>query len=178
MSVNNEANAIDLLLFLPQWNMCMLDKDPTKDHLTRSEKSMDISDTHRSKVNVAINRIGMMLDMTDFSSLCINCDTVVAAMISADGPQPLWRLILLKFISLLNNPDFDSWYNHTKGAMPLLHWHVYTFLERIYNHFAVFATSYKFQQRQCYWQRSPFGRAGYQTHSEGLDCAQRVSSSP
>jgi hypothetical protein len=32
---------------------------------------MDISDTHKSKVNVAINRIGTMMDMTDFLSLCI-----------------------------------------------------------------------------------------------------------
>ena len=141
-SLNNEANAIDPSLFLPQRNACMLDKERTKDQLTRSENNMDIADTHKSKINVAINRIGTMMNMTDFSSLCINCDTIVAAIISADGPQPLWRHILLKFVSLLNNPDFDSWYNHTKTAMPLLHWHVYTFLERIYNHFALFATNF------------------------------------
>jgi hypothetical protein len=111
-SLNNEANAIDPSLFLPQWNTCMLNKECTKDQLTRSENNMDISGTHRSKVNVAIHLISTMVNMTDFSSLCIN------------------------------NPDFNSWYNHTKGAMPLLHSDVYTFLERIYNHFAVFATNF------------------------------------
>jgi hypothetical protein len=55
-SLNNEANAINPSLFLPQRNMCMLDKERTKDQLTRSENSMDISDTHRLKVNVTIRR--------------------------------------------------------------------------------------------------------------------------
>lgn len=141
-SLHNEANAIDPSLFLPQRNACMLDKERTKDQLARSENSMDISDTHKSRVNVAITRIGTMTDMPDFSSLCINCDTVVAAMISADGPQPLWRQFLLKFVALLNNPDFDVWYQSNKNAMPYLHWHAYSFLERIYNHFAAFATNF------------------------------------
>ena len=141
-SLNNEANAVDPSLFLPQRNTCMLDKERTKDQLARSENSMDISDTHKSKINVAITRIGTMVDMPDFSSLCINCDTVVAAMISAEGPQPLWRQFLLKFVTLLNNPDFDAWYQTNKSAMPFLHWHVYSFLERIYNHFAAFATNF------------------------------------
>jgi hypothetical protein len=66
--VNNEANAIDPSLFLPQRNACMLDKERTQDQLTRSENSMDISDTHRSKVNAATSR---MVGMTGFSSLCI-----------------------------------------------------------------------------------------------------------
>ena len=68
--------------------------------------------------------------------------TVAGAMISADGPQPLWRKILMKFIELLNNPDFDTWHGLTGDAMPQLHWHAYTFLERIFNHFASFATNF------------------------------------
>jgi hypothetical protein len=55
---------------------------------TRSENNMDIADAHKSKANVAITRIGTMVDMTDFSSLCINCDTIISAIVDSSGPQP------------------------------------------------------------------------------------------
>jgi hypothetical protein len=42
----------------------------------------------------------------------------------------------------VKNPDFDTWYAATKGCMPSLHWHVYSFLERIFNLFAKFATDF------------------------------------
>jgi hypothetical protein len=117
-SLNNEANAVDPSLFLPQKNKCMLEREQSTDQHARSENSMDVLDTHKSKVSVAISRIGTMTNMADFSSLCINNDTVAGAMISADGPQPLWRKILMKFIELLNNPDFDTWHGLTGDAMP------------------------------------------------------------
>jgi hypothetical protein len=87
---------------------------------------MDIADARKSKTNVAITRIGTMVDMTDFSSLCINCNTIISAIINSTGPQPLYCQILLKFINLLN-PDFNAWYDATKGSMPSLYWHVYSF---------------------------------------------------
>jgi hypothetical protein len=42
----------------------------------------------------------------------------------------------------MNNPDFDAWYAATKGSMSSLHWHVYSFLERILNLFAKLATDF------------------------------------
>ena len=141
-SLNNEANAIEPSLFLPQRNTCMLEKERSKDLLARSENSMDVSDSHKSKISVAISRIGTMTSMNDFTSLCINNDTIANAMIGTDGPQPLWRKILMKFVGLLNNPEFDTWYAHTADAMPQLHWHAYTFLERSFNLFATFATNF------------------------------------
>ncbi len=80
--------------------------------------------------------------MTDFSSLSINCDTIISAIVGSTGPQPLYCQILLKFINLLNNPDFDAWYAATKRSMPSHYWHVYSFLERIFNLFAKFATDF------------------------------------
>jgi hypothetical protein len=94
------------------------------------------------KTNVAITLIGTMVDMTYFSSLCINCDTVISAIVDSTRPQPLYCQILLKFVNLLNNPDFNTWYVATKGSMPSLHWHVYSFLERIFNLFAKYATDF------------------------------------
>ncbi len=78
--------------------------------------------------------------MLDFSRLCINCNTVISAIVESDSHQPLYRQILLKFVALLNNPDFNKWYTANKGAMPHLHWHFYSFLEQISNLFAQFAT--------------------------------------
>jgi hypothetical protein len=80
--------------------------------------------------------------MIDFSSLCINCDTIISAILDSTGPQPLYCQILLKFDNLLNNPDFNAWYAATKGSMPSLHWHVYSFLERIFDLFTKFTMDF------------------------------------
>jgi hypothetical protein len=118
--LNNEANSIDLSLFLPQKNASMIDRE-CSNNTARSENNMDIADAHKYKENVAITRIGTMVDMTDFSSLCINCDTIISAIIDSSGPQPLYRQILLKFVNLMNNPDFDTWHAANKASMSSLH---------------------------------------------------------
>jgi hypothetical protein len=103
---------------------------------------MDIADAHKSKANLGITGISTMVNMTDFSSLCINCDTIISAIVDSSEPQPLYRQILLKFVNLMNNPDFNTWSAANKASMPSLHWHVYSFLERIFNLFAKFATDF------------------------------------
>ncbi len=42
----------------------------------------------------------------------------------------------------MNNPDFNTWYAANKGSMLSLHWHVYSFLEHIFNLFAKFTTDF------------------------------------
>jgi hypothetical protein len=120
----------------------MIDRERCKDLTAHSENNMDIAGTHKSKTNVAITCISTMVDMTNFSSLCINSDTIIYDIVDSTGPQPLYCQILLKSVNLLNNPDFDTWYAATKGSMPSLHWHVYSFLERIFNLFAKFAMDF------------------------------------
>jgi hypothetical protein len=141
-SLNNEANSIDLSLFLPQQNTSMINKERSNNLTACSENNMDIADAHKLKTNVAITRIGTMFDMTDFSSLCINCNTIISAIINSTGPQPLYHQVLRKFINLLNNPDLDAWYAANKRSMPSLHWYVYSFLEQIFNLFAKFAMDF------------------------------------
>ncbi len=120
----------------------MINRERSNDLTPHSENNMDIADAHKSKTNVAITCIGTMADVTDFSSLCIICDTIISAIIDSLGSQPFYRQILLKFINLMNNPNFDTWYATNKASMPSLHWHVYSFLERIFNHLAKFATDF------------------------------------
>jgi hypothetical protein len=141
-SLNNEANLINLSLFLPQRNPSMINREHSNDLTARSKNNMDIANAHKSKTNDAITRIGTMVNMTDFSSLCINCNTIISAIVDSSGPLPLYQQILLKFINLINNPDFDTWYAANKASVPSLHWHVYSFLERIFNHLAKFATDF------------------------------------
>jgi hypothetical protein len=140
--LNNKANSIDLSLFLPQQNTSMINREHSKDLTACSKNNMDIANTHKSKANVAITHIGTVVDMTNFSSLCINCDTIISAIVDSLGPQPLYCQILLKFVNLMNNLDFDAWYAANKGSMPSLHWHIYSFLERIFNLFAKFAMDF------------------------------------
>jgi hypothetical protein len=118
-SLNNEANSTNLSLFLPQHNPFMINRERSNNLTACSENNMDIANAHKSKTNVAITRIGTMVDMSNFSSLCINYDTIISAIVDSSGPQPLYQQNLLKFINLMNNPDFDTWYAANKASMPL-----------------------------------------------------------
>jgi hypothetical protein len=140
--LNNKANSINLSLFLPQQNTSMIDRECSNNLTACSENNMDIANTHKSKANVAITRIGTMVNMTNFSSLCINCDIITSAIVDSLGPQPLYQQTLLKFVNLMNDPDFNAWYAANKGNKPFLHWQVYSFLKRIFNLFAKFAMDF------------------------------------
>jgi hypothetical protein len=61
----------------------MIDRERSNDLTSCSEINMDIAEAHKSKTTVAITRIGTMVDMTDFSSLCINCDTIISAIVDS-----------------------------------------------------------------------------------------------
>jgi hypothetical protein len=102
---------------------------------------MDFADPHKTKGKTAIARIGTMQSMVDLSSLCSNMDTIVTAICSNDGPQPIFRQILLNFVAIGNNPDWVCWSDNV-GSMPLLHWYCYSFLKQIFNCFADFATDF------------------------------------
>jgi hypothetical protein len=102
---------------------------------------MDFADSHKTKGKAAIACIGTMHSMVDFSSLCINMDTIITAICSSDDPQPILHQILLNFVTIVNNPDWVHWLDNV-GLMPLLHWYCYSFLEQIFNNFANFATDF------------------------------------
>jgi hypothetical protein len=106
-----------------------------------SKNIMDFANSRKTKGKTAIARIKTMQNMTDFSSLCINMDTIITAICSNEEPQPILRQILLKFVSIVNNPEWVRW-SESIGAMPNLHWYCYTFFERIFNCFADFATDF------------------------------------
>jgi hypothetical protein len=99
----------------------MINRERSNNLTACSKNNMDMADVHKSKANIAITRINTMVNMTNFSSLCINCDTIISTIVDSSGPQPLYCQILLKFVNLMNNPNFDAWYAANKGSMPSLH---------------------------------------------------------
>ncbi len=140
--LNNEAQMVNPSAFLPQRNPALVNRETNKDLRAGSENAMGILDNHKTKTSTSIARIGTMQDMADFTSLCINSNTVSVAMFSPKGPQPLYCQFLMMFITTVNNRDWKDWFAKNGGNMSNLHWHLYIFLERIFNKLAGFAKDF------------------------------------
>ena len=109
--------------------------------VSHTKNIMDFTVSHKTKGKTAITRIRSMQNTTDFSSLCINMDTIITAIHSNKEPQPILCQILLKFVEIINTPEWVRW-SESDGVLPNLHWYCYTFLECIFNCFADFATDF------------------------------------
>jgi hypothetical protein len=140
-SLELEANSMEPSTFLPQRNKVLVKQELSSEVKATTENKMDFADSHKTKGKTAIACIGTMQSMMDFSSLCINMDTIITAICSNDGLQPIFRQILLNFVAIVNNPDWVHWSDNV-GLMPSLHWYCYSFLKQIFNCFADFATNF------------------------------------
>ncbi len=140
-SLKLEANSVEPSAFLPQRNKVLVKRELLSEIKATSKNVMDFSNSHKTKGKTADARIGSMQAMVDFSSLCINMDTIITAICLNDGPQPILHQILLNFVTIVNNPDWVHWSDNV-GSMPLLHWYCYSFLEQIFNCFAIFVTDF------------------------------------
>jgi hypothetical protein len=141
-SLDNEAHTIDPSVFLPQKNPALVNREISRDLHACSKSAMDVLNSHKMKSVISIACIGTMQDMGDFTSLCINSDTVVMGMFSLEGPQPLYRHFLLTFVKIVNNHDCVDWFAKNGGDMPGLHWHLYVYVERILNLLADFSKNF------------------------------------
>ncbi len=103
---------------------------------------MDVLDMHKSKAKTSIAQIGTMVSVVDFPSLCINMDLIITAITTADSPPPILHQFLMKFIRIINSTEWVRLYDATHTHMSLLHWHCYSFLKRVFNHIADFATNF------------------------------------
>ena len=87
-SLKLKANSIEPSVFLPQRNKCLINHKLINKMKATSKNIMDFADSHKTKGKTAITRIGSMQNMTDFSGLCINMDTIITAICSNEEPQP------------------------------------------------------------------------------------------
>ena len=97
-SLKLEANSVKPSGFLPQRNKCLIDRELINKMKATSKNIMDFTDSHKTKGKTAITCIGSMQNMTDFSSLCINMDTIITTICSNKEPQPVLWQILLNFV--------------------------------------------------------------------------------
>jgi hypothetical protein len=141
-SLNNKAHAIDPSVFLPQKNPALVNREISRDLHACSKSAMDVLDSHKMKAVTSIARIGTIQDMGDFTSLCINSTTVVRGMFSLEGPQPLYHHFLLMFVKIVNSRDWVDWFAKNGGDMPDLYWHLYVYVERIFNLLADFSKNF------------------------------------
>jgi hypothetical protein len=105
-SLKIEANSVEPSAFLPQRNIVLVKQELLSEVKATSENVMDFTNSHKTKGKTAIACIGIMHSMVDFFSLCINRDTIITAICSNEGPQPILRQILLNFVAIVNNPDW------------------------------------------------------------------------
>jgi hypothetical protein len=127
--------------FLPQRNKVLVKQELSSEVKATTENVIDFANSHKTKGRNVIACIGTMQSMMDFSSLCISMDTIITAIYSNDGPQPIFHQILLNFVAIVNNSDWVRWSDNI-GLMPLLNWYCYNFLKWIFNCFADFATHF------------------------------------
>jgi len=120
----------------------LVNREAGKDLNACSKNAMDVLDSHKSKTATSITRIGTMQDVDDFTSLCVNSNTVMMGMFSTEGPQPLYHQFLLIFVKTVNSRDWTDWFAKNSGNMPGLHWNLYIFLERIFNLLADFSKNF------------------------------------
>jgi hypothetical protein len=121
-SLKLKVNSVEPSAFLPQRNKVLVERKLSSKVKATSENVMDFADSHKTKGKTAIACIDTMQSMVDFSSLCINMDTIITAICSNNRPQPILRRILLNFVAIVNNPD---WVCRSDNIvlMPLLHWY-------------------------------------------------------
>jgi hypothetical protein len=116
--------------FLSQRNKVPVKRELLSEVKVTSENVMDFANSHKTTGKTAIAHISTMQSMVDFSSsLCIDMNTIITAICSNNGPQPIFRQILLNFVAIVNNADWVRWSDNI-GLMPLLHWNCYSFLEK------------------------------------------------
>ncbi len=140
-SLEIEPQSIEPSAFLPQKNACLVKRKMDTKVKATLANMMDFTDSHKTKGKTTISCIGMMLSMVDFSSVCINMNTIITTIYSSGKPQLILCKILLNFVAIVNNLNRVCWYESV-GRMPLLNWYSYRFLEKIFNCFPEFATDF------------------------------------
>jgi hypothetical protein len=141
-SFEHETEKVEPSAFLPQRNKCIIDCELTTKNRATNENVMNIINSKKSTCKTAISHIGTMIDIIDYSSICINMHIAISAICTSNRPQPIFCQILMNFVSLVNNPDWAKWAKSI-GSMPLIQWYCYSFLEHILNCFVDFATNFR-----------------------------------
>jgi hypothetical protein len=103
---------------------------------------MDLLHVHKFNAKTSIAHIGTITSVLNFSSLCINMDSIITAITTADNLLPILHQFLMKFARVMINTKWACWFDATHVHMPLIHWHYYSFFKKVFNHVGDFATNF------------------------------------
>ena len=120
----------------------MIESERQKDQNSCNETGMDVIDSHKTKMSKAITCIGSMVSMWDITSLCINICAVILTITTDMGPKPIFHWVLITISQITINQDWDKWMETCGIAMPHLHFHFYSFIDRIWALLAQGATEF------------------------------------
>lgn len=103
---------------------------------------MDVPDVQKTKPKTVMSRIGQLTSVENFSSLCINIDTLVSGTVTTPvgRPTPIIRQIMIEFVKMVNG--WKHWMDIAGAEMPLLHVTLYVYLESAWIGLATFATDF------------------------------------
>ena len=165
-NVHNEANAVDPSAFLPQRNLLLVKEQCSKDLNSCNELGMDVLDSHKTKTSTGITRIGSIKNMGDITALCINICAVILAITSDSALEPILRTIMTTISQLTLNRDWDNWIKACGGQMPHLHFHIFSFIDRIWDLLATGAT--KFSNINVVTGNRPIGDLNMTHHKKAV----------
>ncbi len=80
-SLKIKANSVEPSAFVPQRNIVLVEQELSSKVNATSENIMDFADSHTTNGKTAIACICTMHSMVDYSSLCINMNTIITAIV-------------------------------------------------------------------------------------------------
>lgn len=140
----NEANSIDPSIFMPQRNSGKVDQIKQSELAFCNEVMMDVPDVQKTRPKTVMSRIGVLSTVNDFSSICINIDTIISGTVeeAPGSPKPILRQLMLDFINMVNGPSWKHWMEISGAEMPNVHITLYGYLESVWIGLATFATDF------------------------------------
>lgn len=140
----HDSSTLDLSAFLPQLSPKIVESIMAEENAARNENMMELTDLQKAKPKTVIAKIGTMLDVDMFSSLCINFLTCISAIcdtpaMQAAGSQCIFRQILMQYVLMVNGKFWKQWVTSVGKPMPHLPWTLYQFLEGSWLGLAEFA---------------------------------------
>ncbi len=120
LRVSTTRHMFDPSVFFPQKNPALVNREISRDLHACSKSAMDVLDSHKTKAVTSIACIGRMQGMGDFTSLCIDSNTVVLGMFSLESPKQLYRHFLLIFVKTVNSRDSQEWWRYARPQLALV----------------------------------------------------------
>jgi len=133
---------VDPSAFLPQRNLSLVEEQRSKDQNSPPKWGWTFLICTEKKTATGITRIESITNMRDITSLCINICAVILAITSDSSPEPILRTFMTAISQLSLNRDWEDWIEACSSQMPHLHFHIFSFIDRIWALLATGATEF------------------------------------